>query len=728
MKRHSWFALALLAGSQALPAAAIETTFIAEGLHDPMEIAVAPNDDLLVAEREGRVLRVRPSTGGVFEIGTIDVTALRPTDPNSPTAREDGLLGIALDPQFAANQRIFLYYSAADKMANRLSRFTLKNGVIDKASEKMLFEIPTQRRDKVCHQAGSLAFGPDGLLYLSTGDNTNPFESGGYAPIDDREGREHCDAMRSAGNTNDLRGKILRIKPTENGYDIPPGNLFRPGTEKTRPEIYVMGCRNPFRISIDSKTSAVYWGEVGPDAGGENNHGPRGYDEVNQALSAGNHGWPFVIADNKPYPIFDFATGKPGEMTNPQAPINPGHRNTGLRELPPARPALIWYPYADSKEFPAMGSGGRNAMAGPVFYFDPNRKWNILDRADDHTLITYDWMRGRMWKAKLGEGEKLESLTPLMDKLMHPMDMEMAKDGTLYLLEYGGDWYFNKNGRIRRLRPADGNHAPTLKIEAVAGAPRAFEVKNAADADGDQFTIDWWLTEGATERKLGSGNKIEVPADTGLELRAVATDARGAVGVAHVSLVKEVAQPALKLALTGNPASTTFGQALAFDVSADALKDAAKLVVRARYIAPTGHDAGGPDFAPKIRDLATARACFACHQVDAASVGPKYVDVAFKYRGNADALSVLKNKLKTGGAGVWGVVPMPPQAAVSPEEADQLVGAVLGLVDSMAETRGARTGTLTLPSSPGGIAPGGAWEIWAEAPGFTTAKMRLPDR
>ena len=70
-----------------------------------------------------------------------------------------------------------------------------------------------------------------------------------------------------AGNTNDLRGKILRIHPEDDGtYTIPEGNLFPKGTEKTRPEIYVMGDRNPWRISIDSKTGYIYWGEVGPDA------------------------------------------------------------------------------------------------------------------------------------------------------------------------------------------------------------------------------------------------------------------------------------------------------------------------------------------------------------------------------------------------------------------------------------------------------------------------------
>jgi cytochrome c len=220
--------LACLSLLAAASAAEIESTFFAESLRDPMEIAVAPDGDLFVVEREGRVLRVRPSTGGVFEIGNLPVTALKQAESNSPWAREDGILGIALDPAFAKNQRVFLYYSHAKEMLNRLSRFTLKDGKLDLASEKVVLDVATDRRDRVCHHGGSLAFSPDGLLFITTGDNTNPFESGGYAPIDDRDGRDHVNAMRSAGSTNDLRGKVLRIRPTEDGYEIPAAICFLP--------------------------------------------------------------------------------------------------------------------------------------------------------------------------------------------------------------------------------------------------------------------------------------------------------------------------------------------------------------------------------------------------------------------------------------------------------------------------------------------------------------------
>lgn len=712
-----------LAMASAVGAAPLIKETLATGLRDPMEVAIAPDGDFYVAEREGRVLRINPNTGGIFEIGVIAVEALRSKDPKSNYAREDGLLGIALDPDFAKNQRLFLFYSASDVIACRLSRFTLKDGKIDPDSELKLLEIPTEREKKVCHLGGSVEFGPDGLLYVSIGDNTNPFESAGVAPIDDRDGRTEWDAQRSAGNTNDLRGKIIRIKPTETGYETPPGNLFPKGTEGTLPEIYVMGCRNPFRISIDPKTKSLYWGEVGPDGRDANDKGPRGHDEVNQAKAAGNFGWPFVIADNKPYPIRDFAANTVGKMTDPAAPENPGQRNTGLKTLPPAQPALIWYPYAKSEEFPAMGEGGRNAMAGPVFYHDPSRKINVLGKEDDRTLLTYEWMRGKIFKAKLDANEKIEKLEVFMEKIVHPMDLEMDKDGSLVLLEYGSGWYFNVNGSVSRLRPDDGNKPPTITIKPAAA--NTYTVDKAADPEGGKIIVTWYLTEGVTERKLATGSTATVPEGAFEEIRAVATDDKGAIAIARIPLAGAGELPSLALELGKTKGKPGFGEAVKFNVKAERLPDAGQIKVRARYIPPTGHDAGGPEFSDDIAKLATASQCLACHQVDSGTVGPSYLDVALRYSGQADAAALLKGKLKIGGAGVWGDTPMPPQVALKPDDADKLIAAILGLSVGMTETRGSLNGNIQL-SPDFGAEPGGAWEISAEAPGYAPARTRIP--
>jgi cytochrome c len=191
---------------------------------------------------------------------------------------------------------------------NVLARFTLTGDVLDMASKKILLAVPVQR-EQCCHTGGSIAWDKQGNLYLSTGDNTSP-RDGAYAPIDEREERFPWDAQKSSANTNDLRGKIIRIKPLANGtYSVPEGNLFAKGTEKTKPEIYSMGHRNPFRISVDQKTGFVYWGEVGPDANDPDSlRGPAGQDEVGQARAAGNFGWPYFVGNNKAYREYDYGT------------------------------------------------------------------------------------------------------------------------------------------------------------------------------------------------------------------------------------------------------------------------------------------------------------------------------------------------------------------------------------------------------------------------------------
>ncbi|MCA1481210.1 sorbosone dehydrogenase family protein, partial [Bradyrhizobium sp. NBAIM08] len=140
----------------------------------------------------------------------------------------------------------------------------------------------------------------------------------------------------------------------DGSYTIPAGNLFVKGTPKTRPEIYTMGNRNPWRLTIDSKTGWLYWGEVGPDGSKDDleKRGPQSYDEFNRAKKPGFYGWPYFVADNKPYHKYDFATKQSGEPFNPEHPVNYSPNSSGLNELPATTPAFIWYSKAPSDRFP----------------------------------------------------------------------------------------------------------------------------------------------------------------------------------------------------------------------------------------------------------------------------------------------------------------------------------------------------------------------------------------
>ena len=256
-------------------------------------------------------------------------------------------------------------------------------------------------------------------------------------------GHLQYDAERSAGNSNDLRGKIMRIRVRADGsYEIPAGNLFPPGTPKTRPEIYVMGNRNPYRISVDQKNSYLYWGEVGPDAANDSfaTRGPRGYDEVNQARKAGYFGWPFFVGNNYAYRQYNYLTGVSGDAFNPAKPENHSPNNTGITELPPAQPAFIWYPYAVSPEFPELGTGGRNAMAGPVYYTD---MYPAATRYPDYyngKLFIYDWIRGWIKVVTMQPNGDFEQMEPFMPHtvLHNCIDMEA---GTGWKNISAGIWY-----------------------------------------------------------------------------------------------------------------------------------------------------------------------------------------------------------------------------------------------------------------------------------------------
>jgi cytochrome c len=672
---------------------------------EPTEMTILPNLDILVAQRRGEILLYKNSDKSLKEVAKLDV--YWKTNIQGVNA-EEGLMGIQKDPNFAQNGYVFAFYSpAGEQEINRLSRFKFTNDQWDMASEKVILELYSQR-NICCHTGGSIAFDKDGNLFLSTGDNSTPFDqptqfvNKGYAPLDERAGLHQYDARRSSGNSNDLRGKILRIKVNEAGtYSIPEGNLYPVGTEKTRPEIYVQGNRNPYRISVDQKTGFLYWGEVGPDAGVDSFgvRGPKGYDEVNQARTAGNFGWPYLIGNNYPYVEYDYNTGKSGNPFDPAKPVNTSVNNTGITELPAGQPAFIWYPYDKSPDFPQLGTGGRNAMAGPVYYSDMFPNETAYPSYYDGKLFIYDWIRGWIKAVTMKPNGDFDKMEPFMasTKFNALMDMEVGPDGKIYILEYGNGWFSkNADAGLFRIDFNPGNRTPVIhdiQVDKTSGTvPFAVNLTAvASDPENDALTYTWDLGNGETKTTKEPALNYSFSKVGDYEIKVAVSDPSGLSATSKsVSVYAGNIAPEVQIAVKGNKSFYFAGTQVEYEVTIQdpddpkAGEDLSTLYVSTDYI--TGVDLSEANRGHLImadamvgKSLLGSLTCMTCHKEEEKSIGPAYVEVSRKYRRNPDAVEYLAGKIKNGGSGVWGEVAMPANPGLSTDEAKKLVAYIMSL-------------------------------------------------
>ncbi|MER7998204.1 ThuA domain-containing protein [Streptomyces sp. NPDC095613] len=409
---------------------------------------------------------------------------------------EEGLLGIELDPAFQSNGWVYLHYTPHSGLnrdtqiaERRVSRFTLDlaTNKLDLASEKVLLKWPVQVHS-CCHSGGGLAWDSKNNLYIATGDNNSSGFSDGYSgnnPQPNYKGLSFADARRTAGNTNNLNGKILRIHPEPDGtYTLPAGNLFTgqeqdEGGGKTRGEIYVMGVRNPARIFVDKQTDTLYAGWVGPDAGAPSTTwGPAKYDTFAAITKAGNHGWPFCMGNNQPYRDRSLPDpSKPQGWYNCAAPKNESPNNDGLVNLPPVTGNTIWYsPQGGAPDYPRdangvpsykqeeakyllpwLKGGGQATMNGPVYRYDAQSasadkwpqywdgKWFVGDFYDAagsprHAVVTDPKTVGKGGLPV--HAESLKKIIPVgQGGIRNLMDWKFAPDGSLYVLDYGRGFF-----------------------------------------------------------------------------------------------------------------------------------------------------------------------------------------------------------------------------------------------------------------------------------------------
>ena len=279
--RHALWLLILLSGAcnnnSPAPAAAdlaLQRVFPQLSFENPLFLTAAPGDTqrLFVAAQPGRVHVFNnapdPAAAPVF----LDITA------KVRSGGEEGLLGLAFHPDYAQNGFFYVYYTAAaDPRRSVISRFKVSSdpAVADAGSETILLEIPQPFAN---HNGGMLAFGPDGMLYIASGDGG----SGG-------------DPQNNGQSLMTLLGKILRLTP-DGG--VPADNPFAAAAAPgTRGEIWAYGLRNPWRFSFDRGNGELWAGDVGQNK----------YEEVDLIVKGGNYGWrlyegnePFNNPDNRP--------------------------------------------------------------------------------------------------------------------------------------------------------------------------------------------------------------------------------------------------------------------------------------------------------------------------------------------------------------------------------------------------------------------------------------------
>jgi PKD repeat protein/glucose/arabinose dehydrogenase/type 1 glutamine amidotransferase len=568
-----------------------------------MELAVLPDE---------RVLYTNRGTGGTT--GSAQVRIYKPSTQSTTVAAtipvdqrfEDGLLGITLDPNFATNNWVYLYYSAQGQPTlQRLSRFTLVGDELDMGSERRILEFPDER-DLCCHSAGSMDWDSEGNLYLAVGDNTNSMASDGFVPIDERLDRHpQFDAQRTASNTNDLRGKILRINPLEDPgpvpgvgstYSVPIDNLFpefEDLDDKTRPEIFIMGVRNPFRISVDERTDTLFWGEVGPDAGGTvPGRGPAAFDEWNRATEAGNYGWPYCGGPNVAYNDYDFATGQSGPLFpcgGATGPINDSPRNTGLQQLPPTKPSTLWEKKDGHPDWPEFGTACCSAAFGGEIY-DPDNfadsDVKFPDYYEDHWFI-YEWQREWMMEVTFDDagpstGAPLEPSPWLPDvRWWRPMDIQFGPQGNLYVLEYA-DGYFSgsPNAALYRVDYVAGKRSPVARVDIdtdTGPTPLtvSFSGERSSDPDGDDITYAWDFTNDGTVDATGPTATHTYTQPGAFTAKLTVDDGTGRTGFENVQIVAGNTRPQVASTLPVDNGIFDWGDEIAFAFSATDAEDGA---------------------------------------------------------------------------------------------------------------------------------------------------------
>jgi cytochrome c len=344
------------------------------------------------------------------------------------------------------------------------------------------------------------------------------------------------DARRSSLNTNDLRGKVLRIKVAADGsYTTPAGNLFAPGTAQTRPEIYAMGFRNPFRIQVD-EDGVAHVADYSPDSNAPTGlRAAAGTGRIEIVRKPSNYGWPMCYKTDLPMFKWDFnaqvTLGVTYECDNPaHGPANESRWNTGQQFTPPITNPDVWYSFRDDlwgtpcfasynvavpiqntcpRIFPELGQGGVGPHVTAKYDFEEsNPSTTKFPPYYDDALFFGEWTRDYLREIRIDSDNKVFKINNVLNcggvgsgqpfECDNPMDGQFGADGNFYLLTYG-DGFFTQNpdAGVYRWSYVKGQRAPNavLNTDRTDGAlplTVQFSSEGTRDPDpGDALFFEW---------------------------------------------------------------------------------------------------------------------------------------------------------------------------------------------------------------------------------------------
>ncbi len=221
---------------------------VVRGITSPTGVNVAPDGRIFVSQQSGKLR--------VIKDGTLLPTPFL-TVPVSQTVTA-GLMGVAFDPQFPQQPYVYVFYTASSPTRHsRVSRFTAQGDVAAAGSEVVLLDLPTLQDVPINHDGGDLAFGQDGKLYVTVGDNLYSL---------------------NGQNLNTTFGKLLRIN---RDGTIPTDNPYYSSAAGNNRAIYASGLRNPFKLAVQPGTGRMFVNDVGNAS----------WEEVNEVSRSANFGW-----------------------------------------------------------------------------------------------------------------------------------------------------------------------------------------------------------------------------------------------------------------------------------------------------------------------------------------------------------------------------------------------------------------------------------------------------